>query len=819
MIPSKGKAMHVIEFIRTLLIVLGAAVCFAAGCSAADALEIVRDGVGQATIVVAANDKDATTGAGELQTFIERMSGAKLPIVAEGEPVEAGGIIIYVGHTEAANAAGVKIPAGFDPTIRPDMYEEEGYVVKTKGRRIFVGGNGDGPYHGTLYGVYALLENLGCRWYFPGDWGEVIPQKKTVTVGVLDVESKPDFAMRNIWIDGRWLISNENRQIHKQWTLRVGFSKHSLNAGIETMYPTPGDGYLAHPLQPKEYAEKHPEWYSMDESGVRDIDPERSSSFAMLCLSNEEMVAEYIKNVGEAFEGKRKIGNVSDLGVGISPPDGAPYCYCEKCKASSENFNYPRYVHKTMQTEEVCRFINKVAAAFPAKQVGVAAYSLRDIAPQGVKLLPNVSVMQAPISCCVIHPNDDPTCWRRQEFIKNLVQWVKLTPHVWVYDYTQGMLVSQFEPERDVTNFSINAPIYKKIGIKGFGRQGSNAMMATWIGYYTSAKLMWDVDADIEELKKDFYNTFFGAEAGPHVQAWWDACEAKQFESRLHVHESWLLVHLYTADFTRSIRKHVEAARQSKMTDQQRERFEIFELIAEHFEKSTQMDEAVKNLDYEKAAARAGRMLEIRTKLNEISEFLIGKSAQTQQWEMFTLGRKLKYEKLAARLNGGSGKLVVTLPLETKFKRDLFNVGITSEWYENDFNDADWGSKNTYLTWDSQDEPEDAVGHDYDGYGWYRFTVDIANEFKGEAISLFCGGAINEAWVWVNGEYVGHREHVIWWMGKNEIDFDVSEFVRPGKNTIAIRIWNDVEIGGMLNRGFLWSPNKVETAPVPTDEK
>jgi hypothetical protein len=212
-------------------------------------------------------------------------------------------------------------------------------------------------------------------------------------------------------------------------------------------------------------------------------------------------------------------------------------------------------------------------------------------------------------------------------------------------------------------------------------------------------------------------------------------------------------------------------------------------------------------------------MLEIRTKLNEISEFLIGKGAQTQQWEMFTLGRKLKYEKLAARLNGGSGKLVVTLPLETKFKRDLFNVGITSEWYENDFNDGDWGSKSTYLTWDSQDEPEDAVGHDYDGYGWYRFTVDIANEFKGKAISLFCGGAINEAWVWVNGEYVGHREHVIWWMGKNEIDFDVSEFVRPGKNTIAIRIWNDVEIGGMLNRGFLWSPNKAETAPVPTDEK
>ena len=786
-------------------------VCFAAGYSVAEPLDIVRDGVGQATIVVAQHDEDATTGAAEIQTFVEKMSGAKLPIVAEGEAVTGSNILIYVGHTKAAHEAGIEIPAGFDSTMRPDMYEEEGYVLKTRGKAIFVGGNGDGPYHGTQFGVYALLEKLGCRWYFPGDWGEVIPEKKTVTVTELDIESQPDFAMRNIWIDGRWLISEENRQIHKQWCTRIGFSKHSLSAGAETMYPTPGDGSLAQWLQPSQYAEEHPEWYAMNEAGDRDVTPKHNASFTMLCLSNEEMAAEYIKNVGKAFE-TSKPGTVADLGVGISPPDGVPYCYCEKCKVSSANFSYPRYVHKTLQTEEVCRFVNKVAAAFPHKQVGVAAYSLRDIAPQGVKLLPNVSVMQAPISCCVIHPNNDPTCWRRQEFIKNLKRWVNLTPHVWLYDYTQGMLVSQFEPERDVANFAINAPIYKEIGIKGFGRQGSNAMMATWIGYYTSAKLMWDVNADIEALKKDFYGTFFGPEAGPHVQAWWDACEAKQLEATLHVHESWLLTHLYTAAFTRSIRKHVELARQAKMTDRQRERFEIFELIAEHFEKSTQTDEAVKHLDYEKAAACTGRMLELRTKLHEISEFLIGKSAQTQQWEMFTAGRNRKYEKLAARLNGGSGKLVVPLPLETKFRRDPFNVGITSEWYGNDFADSDWGSKSTYLTWDSQDEPEDAVGHDYDGYGWYRFTVDIPDEFKGKATSLFSGGAINEAWVWVNGEYVGHRKHVIWWLGQNEIDFDVSEFVRAGKNTIAIRIWNDTEIGGMFNRGFLWSPNPVATA-------
>ena len=108
------------------------------------------------------------------------------------------------------------------------------------------------------------------------------------------------------------------------------------------------------------------------------------------------------------------------------------------------------------------------------------------------------------------------------------------------------------------------------------------------------------------------------------------------------------------------------------------------------------------------------------------------------------------------------------------------------------------------------------LAHDYDGHGWYRFTVDIPGKLKDKPISLFCGGAINEAWV--NGEYVGHRGHVIWWMGKNEIDMDGSEYVRTGKNTVAIRIWNDLEIDGMFNRSFLWSQKEVEMAAVVTDE-
>lgn len=771
---------------------------------------LVRDGTPTAMIVVPKNAKEkhpkAFEAANEIQSYIKKMSGAELKIVSEEEIPQDFSTLIFIGHTQAAKKNKIKIPSGFDPSIRPDVYEEEGYIIKTQGNNIFIAGNEDGPYQGTIYAGYAFLEKLGCRWFFPGDWGEIVPKIKTIIAPAIDIEAKPDFAMRGIWLDGRWGLSAQNRKIYAQWGKKVGFS--SDYTGGQKLYPVPGDGYLAQALPPKEYAESHPEFYAMNKKGIRDISPKSHPSFTMLCLSNQEMQKEYIKNVREAFEGKKKYPNVSEIGIGISPPDGTPYCYCETCLAQSQNFKYPNYIHETMQSEEVCSFAAKLADEFPDKWVAVAAYALREIPPQGVKLRQNMVVMYAPISCCVLHPNNSDNCWRRMEMMSILQQWIKLTPHVWLYDYTPGLLVSGFIPERDVANFAINAPIYKKIGLKGFGRQGSNAMMATWISYYTSAKLMWDVNTNIEILKKDFYEKFFGKEAAPHVQAWWDACEQALLKANLHIHEDWLLTHVYTVDFVNSIHKHYEAARKCQMTDEEKQRFKIFELIVQNLEAWANMHDAEMKLDYKKAKESATKMIEVQQKLHEISEFLIGKGGFTNQWECYTKGRQIRLGKLEQMTNGESGIIIDSVPITAKFSRDKFNEGIIYQWYLGEFNDKNWENKNTYLLWDQQDTPEDRIGHDYDGYGWYRFWVNIPEKWKNKPIHFYCGGVINEAWVWVNGEYAGHKPHKIWWMGEHDFDMDISKFIKPGKNLIAIRVLNDAEIGGLYRRGFIWSPTK-----------
>jgi len=160
---------------------------------------------------------------------------------------------------------------------------------------------------------------------------------------------------------------------------------------------------------------------------------------------------------------------------------------------------------------------------------------------------------------------------------------------------------------------------------------------------------------------------------------------------------------------------------------------------------------------------------------------------------------------LAARRDGTKGNMVADLPLQMKFSHDRFNEGVLAEWYAPTFDDKLWGTENTFLTWDQQDTPQDAAGHDYDGYGWYRATLNVDPKFTGKPVKLYLGALINEGGVWVNGQFAGHLTHQIWWQNTPR-ELDVTAQIKPGKNTIAIRVWNNAEIGGIRGRGFLWSP-------------
>lgn len=123
-----------------------------------------------------------------------------------------------------------------------------------------------------------------------------------------------------------------------------------------------------------------------------------------------------------------------------------------------------------------------------------------------------------------------------------------------------------------------------------------------------------------------------------------------------------------------------------------------------------------------------------------------------------------------------------------------------------DYDDAAWGSMPVPGMWElngygdpvyvnigyawrgnfRNDPPyvPDAENH----VGSYRRTFDIPASWGGKDIHLSIGSATSNVYVWVNGRFVGYSED-----SKLAAQFDITKFVKPGENLIALQMfrWSD----------------------------
>ena len=56
---------------------------------------------------------------------------------------------------------------------------------------------------------------------------------------------------------------------------------------------------------------------------------------------------------------------------------------------------------------------------------------------------------------------------------------------------------------------------------------------------------------------------------------------------------------------------------------------------------------------------------------------------------------------------------------------------------------------------------------------------------KGKRVFLYAPAVETEAWVWVNGKYIGHREYHEAYERPNAIDMDVTGALEPGKRNVS----------------------------------
>lgn len=443
----------------------------------------------------------------ELQTFVEKTTGVKLPRQTDTQPLPARAI--FVG--EGARAKAVLNDAAFDPKA----LGEDGFRLAARPPHLVVWGSAT---RGALYGVYELLEKYaGCRWY--ASWHSVIPCKDRLPVPTsLDDTQTPAFLMRQPW----WHDVMFNREFGTR--LRVN-GNHAYNAAHEPPVPAKfgpdtfrcgaglGNSHTFFRLMPpNEFFATHPEYYSLVK-GKRRRD-------AQLCLTNPDVLRIVTERV---LNGIRKDPGAKFYGV--SQMDFEGWCECPACAAIDKE--------EESHAGTVIRFVNAVAERvekeFPNVLIETLAYMYTRKAPKKTKLRHNVVPCLCSIECDFARPIAESPCPQNIAFRKDIEEWSRQTNLLYLWDYTTSFN-HYLTPFANVLSLQDNIKFFRDNHVKilfeqgdANGRHADFGELKTWL----LSKFMWNPDQPLEPLLQDFFSGYYGKGA-PFVRAYFDELHKRQ---------------------------------------------------------------------------------------------------------------------------------------------------------------------------------------------------------------------------------------------------------------------------------------------------
>lgn len=125
------------------------------------------------------------------------------------------------------------------------------------------------------------------------------------------------------------------------------------------------------------------------------------------------------------------------------------------------------------------------------------------------------------------------------------------------------------------------------------------------------------------------------------------------------------------------------------------------------------------------------------------------------------------------------------------------NMNVPALWELNGYGDPVY--RNVGFAWSNfwpVDPPKIEVKRNH--VGSYRRYIDIPDEWLKQQTVLYIGSATSNVYVWVNGKKVGYSED-----SKLACEFDITKYLRKGKNLIALQIfrWCD---GSYLEDQDFW---------------
>lgn len=446
-------------------------------------IELVLSGSPNATVVLAPDvGPSATEAAHDMVRVIEKMSGAKLPVVADGQALPSGPQV-HIGRTTFVREEG----------LLPDDLPVNGYriaaVQAASASRLIIAANSSLD---ISHGIYDLLTSeLGVLWGMADPLFEDIPVRRTVSVKPLDRIERPAFGFRVFsGVDPAWLRRNR---------MDDGSRMPPFYHNLYNIFP------------PSRYAD-HPEYYAMID-GQRKVPEKDGHTRIQPCLSNPDVIRITVETVRRFFDENPGVSAYS-----LSPNDSAGFCECPSCRVLDDGME--AYRGRRMNSDSYFYYIDGVARellkSHPNRYVSVLAYWTTELPPRRIdRLPPNVLIALTQDSSQYY----DPAYERRDRDI--LEKWSKAAHYLAMYDY-YGL--GWFTPRLFTQIVARTLPFLRRAGVKGFFCEAYPYWAHTAPQLYLATRLLWDTSLDADAVLDEWYARMF-QEAAPDVRRYFEVLE------------------------------------------------------------------------------------------------------------------------------------------------------------------------------------------------------------------------------------------------------------------------------------------------------
>ena len=474
--------------------------------------------------IVVPGNRTTAFAAQELAAYLKQIIGSEVKILRRA----SGKVPAFV-----LGAPGAKL-AGFDLK----KLDRDGYIIKTVGKNIVIAGNDDPSAYlpksagwnerGTLNGVYEFLERFaGVRFYFPGEIGTIVPEKKEWVLPGIDIIDRPDNQHRTTYCVGLKALGNGKLNFYDE-KIAGDVQRLSTLQRRNSTLNLPNCHGLAELFLVQRFAKSNPEFFALRENGKRhdgSVVTRGSDIEGQLCFASEGLKEVIFQDAKAFLSGKPASSRGIKYWVksrhslpffNIMPNDSNFPCKCSGCNkhytagnqaASDFIWKFKTDIARRLQKEKVPGYCTMMAYS-----------NYRDI-PK-VDIPSNVIVMLA-----LTGPWNElnPSQAKFYQLLKDWNKKLNAKTYMWTYTTKCGNYIA------DIPGFTPRAvgSFFKKTAPWSFGaflESETDFWLFNFMNYYVFSKVMWDVSTDVDALIDEHLKLMYGA-AAPQMKEFYDTLE------------------------------------------------------------------------------------------------------------------------------------------------------------------------------------------------------------------------------------------------------------------------------------------------------